>query len=121
MAKTTRVPWKRPNPRKRAGKTTKHLSPAKKLAAKGRARRAGRRYPNLVDNMYEASHASGGRAKKTPAAKANKKADKPRPKKRGEKKAPTRAKKPRKNPRGGPPAAAPRAFARRDGSHLKPG
>src|ERR1700712_5357637 len=67
MAKTSRAPWKRPNPRKRAGKTSKHLSPAKKAAAKASARRAGRPYPNLVDNMRMAS-----KAKKT-ARKATKK------------------------------------------------
>ena len=51
MAKKARAPWRRSNPRKRAGKASKHLSPAQKSAAKARARRAGRRYPNLVDNM----------------------------------------------------------------------
>ena len=55
MARTPRAPWKRPNPRKRAGKPSTHLSPAKKSAAKARARRAGRHYPNLVDNMRMAS------------------------------------------------------------------
>jgi len=44
------VPWKRPRP---AGKTRK-LSPRKKAAAKARAKKAGRRYPNLVDNMNAA-------------------------------------------------------------------
>jgi hypothetical protein len=44
-------PWKRKNPRRR---------PATKLTAKyvaiarARAEAAGRRYPNLVDNMYAA-------------------------------------------------------------------
>src|SRR4051812_43329000 len=66
MAKSPRAPWKRSNPRKRAGKPSKHLTPAQKSAAKARARRAGRRYPNLVDNMRMA-------AKKTPKAKASKK------------------------------------------------
>ncbi len=55
MARSARAPWKRENPRKRAGKAAKHLSPAKKAAAKARARRAGRRYPNLVDNMRMAA------------------------------------------------------------------
>jgi hypothetical protein len=44
-------PWKKANPRKRAGKTSKKLSPAKKAAAKRSAKKAGRHYPNLVDNM----------------------------------------------------------------------
>lgn len=49
MAKATtrKAPWKRPNPRKRTGKASEHLTPAKKAAAKARARRAGRPYPNL--------------------------------------------------------------------------
>ncbi|OQW55158.1 MAG: hypothetical protein A4S14_13700 [Proteobacteria bacterium SG_bin9] len=48
---TKRAPWKRDNPRKRA----KKLSPKEKATAKARARRAGRAYPNLVDNMRVAS------------------------------------------------------------------
>ena len=63
-----KVPWKRSNPRLRAGKTSKHLTPAKKAAAKARARRAGRPYPNLVDNMRMAS-----KKKKTTKKKSAKK------------------------------------------------
>lgn len=48
---TKRAPWKRDNPRKRA----KRLSPKEKATAKARARRAGRAYPNLVDNMRVAA------------------------------------------------------------------
>ena len=75
MAKTSRAPWKRPNPRKKAGKASKHLSSAKKSAAKARARRAGRPYPNLVDNMRMAAEktkkkAAKKRGKKTSGAKA---------------------------------------------------
>ena len=44
-------PWKRRNPAK--GHHTK-LSAADKAVARARARRAGRRYPNLIDNMYVA-------------------------------------------------------------------
>ena len=40
-------PWKRKNPKK----TTAPLSPAQKSEARARARKAGRKYPNLVDNM----------------------------------------------------------------------
>jgi hypothetical protein len=76
MAKTSRVPWKRPNPRKKAGKASRHLSPAKKQAAKARARRAGRPYPNLVDNMRMA-------AKKTKKRSAKKKSKKRVTHKRG--------------------------------------
>jgi hypothetical protein len=57
MARKTKSPWQRPNPRKQAGKPSKHLTSAQKTAAKARARRAGRRYPNLVDNMTVAAKA----------------------------------------------------------------
>jgi hypothetical protein len=52
MAK--RPPWKKANPRKKAGKKSKKLSPAKKAKAKRAAKKAGRRYPSLVDNMNAA-------------------------------------------------------------------
>ena len=67
MARTPRAPWKRPNPRTRAGRATKHLTPAKKVAAEARAWRAGRRYPNLVDNVRAASRkkASKGQSNNT--------------------------------------------------------
>lgn len=42
--------WKTPNPRRR----TEKLTPARKAAAKARAERAGRPYPNLIDNMWAA-------------------------------------------------------------------
>jgi ribosomal protein L15E len=52
MAKKKRkAPWKRAAPAK--AKHTR-LTPAKKAAAKKAAKRAGRRYPNLVDNMRAA-------------------------------------------------------------------
>jgi hypothetical protein len=54
-------PWKRKNPRKKAGKAPKTLSPARKAAAKRAAKKAGRRYPNLVDNMREASKPKRGK------------------------------------------------------------
>jgi hypothetical protein len=53
-------PWKKANPRKKAGNATKKLSPAEKDVARKSARKAGRRYPNLVDNMRVA------RARKAP-------------------------------------------------------
>ena len=40
--------WDQKNPKKHH----KHLSPAQKSAAKARAKRAGRPYPNLIDNMW---------------------------------------------------------------------
>ena len=42
--------WETQNPNKKS----KKLSPAKKAAAKASAKRAGRPYPNLVDNMNAA-------------------------------------------------------------------
>ena len=39
--------WDTPNPAKKH----KKLSPAKKTAAKAAAKKAGRPYPNLIDNM----------------------------------------------------------------------
>lgn len=124
MARAPRAPWKRASPRKRAGKASKHLTPSQKSAAKARARRAGRRYPNLVDNMRMA-------AKKTTKAKsATKKSAKARKRKtstnaakKGVKKTArkrgTSAK--QKDPRGGLTAAGRKAFAREQGAHLKPG
>ena len=38
--------WDKKNPKK----TSKKLTPAQKSAAKARAKKAGRHYPNLVDN-----------------------------------------------------------------------
>jgi hypothetical protein len=45
-----RPPWKRPNPKKASGGSRK-LTPALRDSARKRAKLAGRRYPNLVDNM----------------------------------------------------------------------
>jgi len=39
--------WDTPDPKKKS----KKLTPAKKSAAKARAKAAGRPYPNLIDNM----------------------------------------------------------------------
>jgi hypothetical protein len=129
MAKVSRAPWKRPNPRKRAGKASKHLSPAKKSAAKARARRAGRPYPNLVDNMRMASKTKKSAKKKSAAKKSTKKRvgnstkRKPASAKSSAKKSSRKrsAKAREKDPRGGLTAAGRKAFAHQDGSHLKPG
>jgi len=43
--------WNTPNPAKKH----KKLSPAKKAAAKAAAKKAGRPYPNLIDNMRAAN------------------------------------------------------------------
>jgi uncharacterized protein DUF6321 len=121
MARSPRAPWKRSNPRKRAGKQSRHLTPAQKSAAKARARRAGRPYPNLVDNMRMASKASKKTAaKKRPAKKTKRKsAAKKTAKKTTARKRAAKARE--KDPKGGLTAAGRSAFARRDGSHLKPG
>lgn len=58
-------PWKKANPRKKAGKKSKKLSPAMKAAAKRSAKKAGRRYPSLVENMRASLTKKGGRKKKT--------------------------------------------------------
>lgn len=52
-------PWKKPAP-KGSGHTK--LTEGQKQKAKTRAAKAGRRYPNLVDNMWAAKQSS---AKKT--------------------------------------------------------
>ena len=125
MAKKARAPWKRSNPRKRAGKKSKHLTPAQKSTAKARARRAGRPYPNLVDNMRMASKASKKKtakkrpAKKTARKRSAKKTAKKASRKKASKKAAAGAR--QKDPKGGLTAAGRTAFERRDGSHLKPG
>jgi hypothetical protein len=57
-------PGKKANPRKKPGDKSKKLSPARKAAAKRSAKKAGRRYPSLVDNMRAAKKKTG-RKKKT--------------------------------------------------------
>ena len=42
--------WKKPNPKKKS----KKLTSGQKSAAKSRANKAGRRYPNMVDNAWAA-------------------------------------------------------------------
>lgn len=49
-------PWERPNPKQRHTK----LTAKSKAAARARALRAGRTYPNLIDNMYAAKLQSRG-------------------------------------------------------------
>ena len=53
--------WKRPAPRKT---TTKHLSSSQKASAKASAKRAGRPYPNLVDNIRAAKEKKPANKKK---------------------------------------------------------
>jgi Domain of unknown function (DUF6321) len=132
MARSPRVPWKRANPRKRAGKAAKRLTAAEKSAAKARARRAGRHYPNLVDNMAAAAKKrattkTSGRKRSAKAAGsrsaskqtvARKNSTSSRPHKQASRRT---AKASEKDPRGGLTAAGRKAFAERDGAHLKPG
>ena len=47
-------PWRKKNPLK-GKRATRKLTPAQKAAARARAEKAGRPYPNLVDNMRAAS------------------------------------------------------------------
>lgn len=69
MAKRARkAPWKKGNPRKKTGKRSKKLSTARKAKAKRSAKKAGRPYPNLVDNMNAAKKKRGAK-KKTGAKK----------------------------------------------------
>ena len=126
MARSPRAPWKRSNPRKRAGKAPKRLTPGQKSAAKARARRAGRRYPNLVDNMRVASkkttkQSSKSKAKtsKAKSKKSAKKARKSTAKKSKSRK--RRASGRQRDPRGGLTAAGRKAFAHKQGAHLRPG
>ncbi|WP_101926953.1 MULTISPECIES: hypothetical protein [Luteimonas] len=58
-------PWKRKNPKSKSARTP--LSDAQKAAARQRADDAGRRYPNLVDNMWAAKHVAAGTPSKTAA------------------------------------------------------
>jgi hypothetical protein len=68
--KANKAPWKRDNPKKNSSRTRKTLTGAEKAQARGRARRAGRPYPNLVDNMAV--------ARKKPAKSQKSKASKGR-------------------------------------------
>lgn len=55
MATHKTPPWKKPNPVKPAARI--RLTAAQKQEARERADAAGRRYPNLVDNMAVAKKA----------------------------------------------------------------
>jgi hypothetical protein len=52
-------PWKRPSPKSGA---SQKLTDAQKAAARKRAKQAGRRYPNLVDNMWAAKRKPGAKS-----------------------------------------------------------
>ena len=127
---STKAPWKKTNPRKKAGKASKHLTPAKKAAAKASAKKAGRPYPNMVDNMNAAKKKTAKKATKKAAKKTSKKKSKKtaagkRPSKKSAKKATKKKRAGKaaagKDSKGGLTAAGRKAFAQKDGSHLKPG
>lgn len=57
VAKTSKVPWRKSNPKAKS-KTSRKLTPEQKAEAMARAKKAGRPYPNLVDNMAVAKKAN---------------------------------------------------------------
>lgn len=57
VAKSRKPPWSKPNPRKSGGGKSSKLSPKLREMAHDRAAKAGRRYPNLIDNMWAAQRA----------------------------------------------------------------
>lgn len=69
-------PWRKKNPKSAAGKSSKKLSTGQKKSAKARAKKAGRPYPNLVDNMHEASKKKSTKKKATKKKSTKKKAAK---------------------------------------------
>lgn len=52
MPESRGAPWKQKNPVPKAARV--QLTPANRAEARARARRAGRPYPNLVDNLQVA-------------------------------------------------------------------
>ena len=56
-----KAPWKKPAPK---GSRHTHLSSSEKTKAKRAAKRAGRPYPNLVDNMRAAASKATSRKQK---------------------------------------------------------
>lgn len=51
MPAARKTPWDKANPKKKTGKKPTSLTPKEKASAKASAKKAGRPYPNLVDNM----------------------------------------------------------------------
>lgn len=112
---SSRAPWKRRNPRKARGSASKRLSPRQKAVARTRARRAGRRYPNLVDNMRVAAQAKpAGKKKRSARKKAARKS-------RAKRRATSELRRREKDPRGGLTAAGRKKFAETEGARLRPG
>ena len=67
---SAKAPWDRANPKESSGQPARHLSPQQKASAKRAAKKAGRPYPNLVDNMHAAEAGKKAPAKKAAAKKA---------------------------------------------------
>jgi hypothetical protein len=61
MPAARKPPWKRRKPHRGRSST---LSPAAKAEARKRAAKAGRRYPNLIDNMAVARRKRAKRARR---------------------------------------------------------
>jgi hypothetical protein len=79
-----RPPWSKKNPKQGDGSKSVPLTGAQKREARERARKAGRPYPNLVDNMAVA------RASKTTGTKSGATAPRMRVAKTGSRKASTK-------------------------------
>ena len=96
MATKEKAPWKKPAPKK--SRHTK-LSKKSKAGAKAAAKRAGGKYPSLVDNMNAAKkQRSRGTKSREQAVKAR-----------------------TKDPKGGLTAEGRAVFRRKEGAHLRPG
>ena len=63
MTVSRKPPWAKPSPHRRS----QPLTAAQKEAAKARAEDGGRRYPNLVDNMWAAKQPPGAPVALAPA------------------------------------------------------
>ena len=142
MARTPRAPWKRPNPRKRAGKKSRHLDACAKIGSEGAGsfgrasvpQSCGQHAHGIEGFKKEGRQEASGKEDRTQARRRKDREQetclqeilqeiaKGSPKKSSKKSARKRpAKAPEKDPRGGLTAAGRVAFARKDGSHLKPG
>jgi hypothetical protein len=76
-AKKSAEPWEKPAPKK--NKHTK-LTPASKAKAEAAAKKAGRKYPSLVDNMNAAKKQRAAAGKKSSSKKGSAKgADESKP------------------------------------------
>lgn len=51
MTDPARRPWRRENPKQASGEPSAKMTQAEVAEARARAAEAGRRYPNLIDNM----------------------------------------------------------------------